>query len=606
MSYQNVVVSVQDNPAEVSELGETGSKQWSFVLLSENYGDSIKWNNGLSKNFNQISVGTALNEVSQRLRQPYLKWMAKLGKEINEVAWWASRFSERNTMVSPLFEQVCQMELLRDLTRGLNNNLLIIVKDPLLFRALQDVDWLNPLQNGRFGMKQRRCSINFSSTILFTRQIIFFIGAAIQAKFAGSNLSRIKIRDPILIHTYVDDACLATNGVFRDRYFPGIENYLKSHKNDVLVLPVMVNVSTSLFSAWKWAKNSTTNFVNPFVLYKIQDYFYSLRISFRILRIISRNFVFKNHDLSFLIIQDEIKHGFSLLNFILYLRLPLRLREHGINIKAVLGEFENMIPEKMLILGFRKYQPHAELIGYQHAALYPNLLCLFTPIEEREYAPLYDRIIFNGQMFKDILVREGLNPEIAQIGSALRYQHLWEHALVLEKDIDIFVPLPLVLNAGVELLNKLILACANFNNLRVALKPHPMSTKDNFIHALGDIEIPDNFYFIDKPMNEVLPRARIFVGLSTNTMFEAYVAGIPVIRVGRDSSLNLDPLGYFPDLLPVCFSPEEIRVAIDYIFSLTPSELEEYRKQGAKVRAQAFRAIDEEGLSVFLPSVRHS
>ncbi len=134
----------------------------------------------------------------------------------------------------------------------------------------------------------------------------------------------------------------------------------------------------------------------------------------------------KGIDLTRLFKKESENTAFSSLDTLLYYRLPKRLAEAGLRINLIITEYENMINEKLLILGFRKYLPFSKVVGFQHGALYPLLLCNFVTKEESIFAPLPDRVVCNGEFFRKILVQEGLPPELATVGPALRYTYLWQ------------------------------------------------------------------------------------------------------------------------------------------------------------------------------------
>src|SRR6266436_4714194 len=55
------------------------------------------------------------NQVEERfaqlLRKPLLDRITAQGRVHDSIAWWASRLSERNTMVSPLFLRCCYLQV---------------------------------------------------------------------------------------------------------------------------------------------------------------------------------------------------------------------------------------------------------------------------------------------------------------------------------------------------------------------------------------------------------------------------------------------------------------------------------------------------------------
>jgi hypothetical protein len=595
------------------------SDKWDWMYLSDDYLSFRQWQTELGDAFSYIRVDRELELSAQRLKTQYLRWIAQLGKGHPEPAWWASRISERNTAISLLFENVCRLDVVRKQLQVSDRPLLIVSDSGALIDTLCQAAFLKERQHFRpkFPRVSSLLSVGFVKKLLFnqsiTLPILLFLRViqlfkqVIQAKFAGSGALPDDRTKLVLMHTYLDNATFTPDYVFQDRYFPGLDSVLKDAGFEVLVLPVMFNVNRSHWSAWSWTKSSQTHFVNPFKYYRVVDYIYALRIAYRTFRLPLGSLKFEGNDLNILVRSEARRTAFDGLAQILYLRLPLRLRENGVTCLALIAEFENMIPEKMLIQGFRDHQPNTELIGFQHGALYPHLLCNFTPREERGIAPTYDRVVCNGSLFRNILIREGLASDIAVIGGALRYKHLWTQFDLSDSrrrsiSIDIFVPLPLMLPAGVELLDKLIAAFGCDTTLRVTLKAHPMSSVEAMLSAAKVVALPAHFQVSNEATNVILARTNLVVGLSTSTMFEAVAAGVPVVRLHRETALDLDPLAFLGDFSPSVCTAVELTEEVQRLLNLSDVERDELYREGRKLLAEAFHPCDEVGLKAFLPS----
>ena len=608
------------NPEWVRAWAEARYPAWNWLFLAADYSKLQKWRAGLGSAFGQMPVNVELESAARRLKQPYLRWLAELGHRHPEPAWWASRISERNTALSPLFEDVCRLEAVRNLIRNVNGPVLVVAENPALLDTLDRADWLRsrprfrpffakvpvglPVDLARVVFRH----IRYSRAVNFGLRVAQLCKMAFSARLGGMAQLPVPCVKPVLMHTYLDESAFRPDGEFHDRYFPGLAELLQKEGYQVLVLPVMFNVRRSLRQAWAWTKSSSSRFINPYALYRLADYVFALRIASRAAHLPEGPLKFEGNDLSAMVRGENERTAYSVLTSILNLRLPLRLREQGIACSALLAEFENMIPEKMLIQGFREYSPDTELIGFQHGALYPYQLCNFTPPEERDIAPIYDRVVCNGPFFRDILIAEGLAPDRAVVGAALRYRHLWSQLEVSPAErqtdtVDVFVPLPLMFTPGIELLEKLLEAFETSSSLRILLKAHPMSSIDAMLTAAGGVVLPSHFKTTCDPIGMILPRARLVVGLSTSTMLEALASGVPVIRVGQEGALMLDTLGFFDDLPPPVYSGLELAREADRLLALSAGELEKISQRGREIVAMSFRPCDELGLRTFLPAI---
>lgn len=547
-----------------------------------------------------------------------MQWIASLGHSQPEPAWWASRISEKNTLVSQVFENICHLDVVRRIIGRFELPLLIISDSSALLSTIKRADWHGeiscfmpfcariPARPSKNLIKSILINSGLAIPVMLVLRLSLLLRQVISVIFLPNPNFPVGKRNVVLMHTYLDESLFSNSQYFHDRYFPGLAPVLEKKGYTVLVLPVMFNIRRSLRSAWRWTTRSTTNFLNPYKIYRFSDYIYALRLAFQATRLPLGMLNFEGNDLRRIFQRESAWTAFDVLPQIMYLRLPMRLSQAGVSCLALIAEFENMIPEKMLIHGFRKYQPDTELIGFQHGALYPNLLCNFTPVEERDIAPMYDRVVCNGEFFRDILVSEGLPNERAVVGAALRYRHLGEQYAStsfssIQKTVDILVPLPLMLPAGVELLDKLLNTFGKDAEFRVVLKPHPMSSIDALLRASGISSLPLHFEITNDTLNSIFPYAGLVLGLSTCSMFEAVAAGVPVIRVRRESALDLDPLEFWGDMFPVASSEDELLHEVRRLLHLSDAERDDLRLRGREILSASFHPCDESGFKSFFP-----
>ncbi len=616
---QIVLLDESSNSKKFHKWAITKFSEWDFIFFSDNYLELKRWKKNLGNNFNYIQINDELEQSARQLREPYLLWISQLGQKNLDAAWWASRISERNTAISTLYEDICRLKSLRNILKKSKKPVLIVIKNKSLKSILLKEKWLNDNVNfntNNFNLfnfityaELKKTIINFKVFKLIRNiiRILKLFYEAVQATLSLNKINLKKSDNVVLVHTYIDETNFLPDGKFSDRYFPGLEEYLRKNKFEVLVLPVMFNINRSYRNAWSLINKSCTKFINPFKFYQFEDYIFALCFALRSKNILKGAQVFEGTDITPLIKNEISQFAFDTIYQILYIRLPLRLKERGVNCLALIAEFENMIPEKMLIIGFREYQPETELIGFQHGAVYPNLLTYYLPFEERGIAPMYDRVVCNGNQFRQILISQGLDKNIAVVGAALRYEYLLKQPKEFKfedesKPIDIFVPLPLMLEAGVELLDKLINAFSSESSLRILLKAHPMSNINAILSAANIKSLPNHFHVTKEPVNSIISKTRLMVGLSTCTMFEAVAAGVPVVRLHRETALDLDPLSFWDDLYPFVTTETELSLECYRILNFSFDERKSIYDSGRKMLINSFQECNDESLSAFLPT----
>jgi surface carbohydrate biosynthesis protein (TIGR04326 family) len=284
--------------------------------------------------------------------------------------------------------------------------------------------------------------------------------------------------------------------------------------------------------------------------------------------------------------------------------LPKRLAAKQVRVDIMIDEFENMVTDKLLNLGFRKYSPQTKIVGFQHGALFPLLLCNFVTAAEAKFAPLPDRVVCNGEFFRSVLVNEGLPARLVRVGPALRYDHLSQlvsdRGSVKRAKGNVLVPLPLVLDSAVELLTKVLSAVESVKGVRVLLKVHPMSSAESLLRSAKVTGLPPNVEFVSGTMAELLEQSALVIALSSSTVHEALAAGVPVLVVGREAALDINPLGWYADLKNVVRSAEELRTSVIRMLSLSPAALEAYRVQAQQLLSSSFAPVNDRNLSAFV------
>lgn len=407
----------------------------------------------------------------------------------------------------------------------------------------------------------------------------------------------------MLLRTWVDESCFGPDGVFRDRYYDGLEDWLAARGCSVAILPVLYNTGRSDREAWRWFRSSRETIVSAARYVRVADVLFALRVARRQARLAFGRVELDGLDASRLFREERDRAAFDggSLEALLWHRLPTRLAKAGWRPDVFVDVFENFVDEKALILGFRAALPATRLVGFQHGALSPLLVSNFVTQGEAEFAPLPDRVVCNGADFREILVREGLPPERAVVGAALRYRHLWSRPPAAgARGDDILVTLPLELQAGAELLVKVLQAFTECDVPRVLLKPHPMASAARLFREARVSALPRHFEVVGGSMAESLPRAGVLLSLASSSLHEALAAGVPVVVVGRDAALDLNPLAWYPELAPVTAEPDAIRAETLRLFNLTGEELAAYRRRGEEVLRRSFSPAGEIALRAFV------
>lgn len=544
----------------------TGLRSPVWVFLGRSYVEQRRWAASLEGVADRLPIIGRLQQVVGELKLPYLRLIAELGRKLQSDAWWASRISERNTMISHLFLYCCYLRIARQLQEEHQGDFVVVAESWALLDILDDwarsgtkveVRWLG---RGWRGLEWARYLAHAA------RHVIRLALDSVQSRLWGSDNAPIG-REVFLLHTYLEATCLGPGHRFRERYFPGLAAWLESQGHEVAMLPVISsNVGLSYRAIWEWLRRSDAKFINCHRYCRLGDYMRALAESWRSARLPFVCIDLAGFDVTRLFVEEQRRTAFSSVSFLLYLHLPSRLREQGIVVRELVVEHENMIAEKLLAIGFRRHMPSTKILGYQHSGLYPSLLCSQIIPDEAAIAPLPDRVLCNGRFYLDILKDIGMPEHLLVEGPALRHTHLKRlrahndsgAAADRVREWDALVLLPMMKSDAAELLLKTMQALARISVQRVALKLHPMLSRDMLLKEAGLDQLPSSFSLVAGELGQLLGEARVVVCMSSTAILEVVAAGVEMIVVGRESALDFNPMEFIAESAPPVYLEDEL------------------------------------------------
>jgi len=115
----------------------TGNAKWCYVGKSIGKREKIS---GVLGEENRFYLKNRLHEISQDMREPYIEFVAHLGKEqVDQLNWWASKFASKNHFQTDFFLLSCYKRLIKKLVaqNHENDKLIIFVEDPWLFADIK-------------------------------------------------------------------------------------------------------------------------------------------------------------------------------------------------------------------------------------------------------------------------------------------------------------------------------------------------------------------------------------------------------------------------------------------------------------------------------------
>ena len=619
------IVVHQDTNVQAIEryLRERSFSGW--IYLGRNYKSLLSWEHRLNYFCSRILIGDLIKNTAWKIRKPYIDWVEKIGRPYgNALEWWLSLVNYNNTLVSPLFLSLCYFYICKELLeKTRKNSLLLIVDDWGLLETLKRFLNKNNYNNIIIPSK------GFLRAASLIKKAIWFIGSwgllianIIKYKYAGWASLRecSKSTDngennlKAIIHTCVDEKCFGENGKFNDRYFPSLAEWLERCGYDVYILPFLYQIERSVKSAYIWFRKSKSNFLISEDYLSVKDYLSSSKVIFKQLFIPKGRVFFYGHDISPLI--NELKwmqaKNTDHMRFLTYIPMLRNLSQNKFRIDLFIDKFENMPKEKPQINALRDYYPECKIVGYQHASLPPFMLKYTTTPQEFFRGPFPDIVLSNGPWFKERLLTDGIPEEHLRIGPSLRSGYLFSREKKFQPTIhdiaDDLIKYALIIlsietNMTLELLEKVIRAFEN-DSIRILLKPHPMSDHERLLKLTRRNKLPRNMGWIRGSMIECLKKANLVVAIGSAAIMEAAAHGVPIIVVGRECGLDMNPLGWWEkdfDVLKPVFDPIELRSKAKMILKeQSNGDMKRWAQLRQKI-LQCYEPVTDNSLSQFLP-----
>lgn len=597
-----------------------------WIYCGDDYLDMLRWERALP-GCERISYADRLSGTFRRLRPDLIRWTAGLGAPYGaSLAWWMSALAGKNVMSTSIFVHICYLDVLSQIVRERpDDRLLIVCEHEYLLAAIRRMLHAAGRQAVRTaGWRASFAAYALSEAARIAYRWIKWIGAQ-AGRLAAARLTRSLRRDAVpgvaakqvLMHTCIDDACLAADGTFSDRYFCGLADWLRGRGYQVTLLPWVYNTRRNVFWILRWLRSSRESFLLPEDYLRAADYFECARQLVRAGCILKGEHRFGDFDVTPLVLRERlIVTSPSLhMQFLLYGPALARWIAQGHACDVFIDTFENAPPERPQIASLRKCSPRTLLIGYQHGA---TSLREFLPYaiepDEWQRGLFPDRIVCSGEFTAGLLVQGGFPRSHVVAGPAVRYRHLIEPPPAGAEEREgrpegasprrILVLLPLELAGAVELVHRLLAIREFFAQraLGLAVRAHPMTDRAVLLRYCGLNGLPAGWTWSDALLAAELARAQIVIAAATNAQVDAAASGVPVICVRRELGFDYNFLDYWCDDYPICRSvaPEELTGRLTQILEDRDGGLHAQARKLAAAIVAGLGKLDDAHFSAFV------
>lgn len=493
---------------------------------------------------NRYLIGDLLQEVAYKEKQPFLDFIAELGRcQKNKRHWWASNTAYKSPLTSNFFLLWCYAAVFDEVCsgkkRGNGKPFLVLVEDRWLYRHL----WQRHKEKGgRFGFLSRKSIIP---------ELLKFIarGVAVRGYFlvkAGRQLWHTKSAigknngSEIYIYSWVRDRFFTKDGKFESPYFGRLPRLMSSAGHSIVYVPELF-LTPALKSKCLNQDEFKFIFLDQYVT------IWSLvRSSLSFFGIFS----FSSSPLKILLLREiacEFSYCSFPINILQYFAFKACLKEIGQRETTIIYPFENQPWDKMLCLAAKELNKNIKLVGYQHSNVPLLLLNYFLGAGESSTMPLPHVIVTDGEYTLKLLENAGYGEVKLVNGGALRYEYLHKTGSGLTRQKKqlktILVALPYSRNLTEEMLLAVFNAFKDLagGQIRFIIKFHP---EVPLAHL--KIELPPwpaHFQKTDRPLSEISKEVDLVIYSSSTIGLEALLGGVPVVRYCPEHTIELEPLG---------------------------------------------------------------
>jgi hypothetical protein len=495
---------------------------------------------------NRRFLGDWLLEIAEEQKQPYLDFLAGLGREQkNQRNWWASDISYRNPLTSDFFQLWCYAALFEKLcgeSRNKQSLQVVFIQDRWLYKHLwqryrNSIPGLRFLSRKWLWPEAARLSARFIAYRLYflQRALRHFIGSRRFASQKGQATSKAGENSRrVYIYSLMQERFFPKSGEFHDAFFGRLPAILAKNGIDVayitpLFLPAKQKSKCLAYGGFDFT--FLDSFLRPGDILK--SFFAGFRIDSG-----------KEPAHMKTLLQRQVLHEVFFHNpLAYYFALKRWLKENDREKIAIIYPFENQPWEKMLCVAAAESGRNVRLVAYQHSTIPSFLLNYFLGAGESSDMPLPQCIVADSVHTLEVLRKAGYGATKLVNGGALRYEYLHRARRDIprkeeNKPRTVLVALPYLYGLVQEMLLAVFNAFTDLNTVEILIKFHPATAPERLGIRLP--AWPAHFKETRKGVTEILSEVDLVVCWSSTMVLEMFLTGVPVIRYRSENTMGID------------------------------------------------------------------
>ncbi len=522
-----------------------------------------------------------LHKTAEVLRQPFLDFVADLGKHQKDmINWWASRFASRSPFQTDFFLLLCYKALVekivKEYERG-RGSICIFVEDPWLFSDLREnyrdktnIEFIGQprlvIRKFRFLVRGLIYRFLYACWLIVAWSVMFYYHGGRRPKVVKRG------KNNVTILSYAEKRAFM-NGKYLDPYTGELADLLEGSQISVLRL---VYIKFPLSLSWDIGKLKGIVWplifdLRPWDLLLVLTQWWGPYIP----KDGTKPLAVNGHSALALLNREwwEELSTWDSYYYQMFYKAMLRFLRKGW-CQSLVYIYENQPWEKLLCTAVREAK-NVKVIGYQHSSMPRFQLSQFLGKGEGDIIPLPDKILTTGRHLLEMYKEGGISSDRLSIGGAWRYEYLWTKGNKSKEPISkdntgdsqkntILIPLPVDPKYARALLFYLIHAffegCEK-KNIELMLKPHP----DTPLSVIG---VKDNqlkgFNIVNSSVAGLLRKANVIVYNSSGVGLEALLYGNKkVIRYVPENLIDMDRIDWIPkDLVITIYDGDSFKATL--------------------------------------------
>jgi hypothetical protein len=601
-----------------------GIKQW--LYLGEDSTWRVQMEASIPVEISRISIADILDEMAQNLRQSYIDWIGDLSQINSSFEWWSSELAGKNPYYF-LFVRICLLASAQKiLYEAFDKNTLIICSTPALLKCVTRYMDENNIPWREIDNKNSRRAFNLQQKIRkpIGRIAQFFSQFPIVGKYISTDqrslesdrkkiLAQLKVKPPsffsgketILFLTWVDRRSFASDASYNDIYFGPLPQMFKDKGYRVGFIPRVLHTIPFEEAVERLIKTGEMFFF-PEQYISQNDVDVCRKRQDRYIPNIQNSSSLKDLFIGPLVAEHISETKGCMVDNMIFEPLIASMREQGISPDRIIHPCEGHCWEQALSWSVHHHMPGTQVIGYDNVTFSRMVLSMYPAKSELGLRPIPDRIVTNGPLYRETLIREGLPPENIRAGCALRHTYLWKNPPVEAQETHISHPIRILVATAigvgdsVELVTKASEAFGGDMRYEVIIKCHPLVNSEEVKHYVGKKASSPNIVFEKSPINELLPSAHILLYTYTSVCYEAMIYGVVPVCVKAENFLNLDKLDANPDIRWMATTPEDLQKVAEEIVSMTPEARRAWTANARMIVQMALAPVNDSCIGAFI------